>query len=106
MEEESLLRIEKAADDLLSLHGVVFRDDQETQTLFCQAGATLEGERVRFEPGMLREILKTAPRRFTQHGRQPGREASIGGNDLVFAPAYGSPFVMDLDQGRRYGSQL
>ena len=23
---------------------------------------------------------------------------------MVFAPAYGSPFVMDLDKGRRYGT--
>jgi trimethylamine--corrinoid protein Co-methyltransferase len=23
---------------------------------------------------------------------------------VVFAPAYGSPFVMDLDKGRRYGT--
>jgi trimethylamine--corrinoid protein Co-methyltransferase len=28
----------------------------------------------------------------------------IGGNKVVFSPAYGSPFVMDLDKGRRYGT--
>jgi len=28
----------------------------------------------------------------------------IGGNNVVFSPAYGSPFVMDLDRGRRYGT--
>jgi len=104
MEEESLVRIEKAADKLLSLHGIVIRDDSEAQELFRQAGATLEEDRLKFEPGLLQEILKTAPGSFTQYGRQPGREAKIGGNHLVFAPAYGSPFVMDLDQGRRYGT--
>ncbi len=57
-----------------------------------------------FEPGHLREILKTAPREFTQHARNPARSVQIGGNNVVFAPAYGSPFVMDLDKGRRYGT--
>ncbi len=28
----------------------------------------------------------------------------IGGKSVVFSPAYGSPFVMDLDKGRRYGT--
>ena len=28
----------------------------------------------------------------------------IGGKNVVFSPAYGSPFVMDLDKGRRYGT--
>ena len=28
----------------------------------------------------------------------------IGGTNTVFAPAYGSPFVRDLDNGRRYGT--
>ena len=28
----------------------------------------------------------------------------IGGNATVFAPAYGSPFVRDVDGGRRYGT--
>ena len=28
----------------------------------------------------------------------------IGGKNVVFAPNYGSPFVRDLDQGRRYGT--
>jgi trimethylamine--corrinoid protein Co-methyltransferase len=60
--------------------------------------------RVRFEPGMLREILATAPAEFVQHARNPARSVRIGGGSVVFAPAYGSPFVMDLDRGRRYGT--
>jgi trimethylamine:corrinoid methyltransferase-like protein len=28
----------------------------------------------------------------------------IGGKSVVFSPAYGSPVVMDLDRGRRYGT--
>ncbi len=53
---------------------------------------------------MLQEILKSAPRQFTQHARNPAKSVEIGGRNVVFAPAYGSPFVMDLDKGRRYGT--
>ena len=37
-----------------------------------------------------------------QHARNPARTVVIGGNRTVFAPAYGSPFVRSLDEGRRY----
>jgi trimethylamine--corrinoid protein Co-methyltransferase len=64
----------------------------------------VDGVRVAFEPGLLRELLKTAPASFIQHARNPSRSVQIGGRSVVFSPAYGSPFVMDLDKGRRYGT--
>jgi len=55
--------------------------------------------------GLAREIVRrSAPREFTQHARNPARSVQIGGNHTVFAPAYGPPFVSDLDCGRRYGT--
>ena len=104
MGEESLLKIEAAADRILAEVGLDIRDDDECLALFRKSGAKVDGMRVTFEPGHLREILKTAPREFTQHARNPARSVQIGGNNVVFAPAYGSPFVMDLDKGRRYGT--
>ena len=102
--EESLLRIEAAADRILAEIGIDFRDDPVALDHWRRAGARIDGLRVRFEPGMLREILKTAPAEFTQHARNPANNVRIGGNNVVFAPAYGSPFVMDLDRGRRFGT--
>jgi trimethylamine--corrinoid protein Co-methyltransferase len=104
MGEENLCRIEAAADRILAEVGIDIRDDDECLALFRRSGARVDGMRVRFEPGHLREILKTAPRTFTQHARNPARSVQIGGDGVVFAPAYGSPFVMDLDHGRRYGT--
>jgi trimethylamine--corrinoid protein Co-methyltransferase len=49
-------------------------------------------------------VQATAPRQFTQHARNPARNVEIGGPNTVFAPAYGSPFVHDLDRGRRYAT--
>ncbi len=104
LSEENLMRIEAAADRILAEVGIEFRGDDETLALWRNAGADVSGELVRFEPGMLREILKTAPPEFTQLARNRENSVRIGGRNVVFAPAYGSPFVMDLDKGRRYGT--
>ena len=47
-------------------------------------------------------VSRSAPKEFVQHARNPARSVMIGGNNTVFAPAYGSPFVRNLDEGRRY----
>ncbi|PHP65116.1 trimethylamine methyltransferase [Zhengella mangrovi] len=102
--EESLERIEAAADRILAEIGIEFRGDPVALDHWRRAGATIAGDLVKFPPGMLREILKTAPAEFTQHARNPANNVRIGGRNVVFAPCYGSPFVMDLDRGRRYGT--
>ena len=102
--EESLLRIEAIADRILAEVGIEFRDDPVSLDHWRRAGAKVDGVRVTFEPGMLKEIVASAPHQFTQHARNPARNVEIGGNNVVFSPAYGSPFVMDLDKGRRYGT--
>ena len=104
LDEEGLERIEAAADRLLAEIGIEFRGDAEAIRLWRAAGAEVEDLRVRFPPGLVREVLRTAPRSFTQHARNPANSVEIGGDAVVFAPAYGSPFVMDLDRGRRYGT--
>jgi trimethylamine--corrinoid protein Co-methyltransferase len=49
-------------------------------------------------------IQKSAPAVFTQHARNPDRSVVIGGNNSVLVPAYGPPFIRNLDEGRRYAS--
>ena len=103
--EEGLSRIETAIDTLLQEIGLEFRGDPPSLRLWVEAGADVRGERVRFPKGLVRDIiLRTTPRTFIHHARNPARSVTIGGNDVVFSPAYGSPFVYDIDEGRRYGS--
>jgi len=101
--EEGLSLMEENADTILEEIGIDFRDDAEALELWKAAGADVKGERVHFPRGMCRSLIqKTAPRQFTQHARNPARSVVIGGQNTVFAPAYGSPFVRNLDEGRRY----
>jgi trimethylamine---corrinoid protein Co-methyltransferase len=104
LSEENLIRIEKTSDRILAEIGIEFRDDRVALDHWRRAGAKIEGALVKFEPGLLQELLKTAPAKFIQHARNPANNVEIGGKSVVFAPAYGSPFVMDLDKGRRYGT--
>ncbi|EEW25525.1 trimethylamine methyltransferase family protein [Rhodobacter ferrooxidans] len=104
LSEENLVRIDAAADRILAETGIEFRDDPTVLDHWRRAGADVQGVLVKFPPGLLREVLRTAPPVFTQHARNPAHSVQIGGRSVVFAPAYGSPFVMDMDRGRRFGT--
>lgn len=103
-DEEALVRLEDQADWLIQEVGLEFRDDEEALRLWREAGADVEGTRVKAPRGMIRELCATAPSEFTQLARNPARSVRIGGTNQVFAPVYGAPFVRDLENGRRYGS--
>jgi trimethylamine---corrinoid protein Co-methyltransferase len=103
--EEGLALIERNADTVLEEVGIDFKDDAEALQLWREAGADVKGERVHFPRGMCRALVqKSAPREYVQHARNPQRTVVMGGKNTVFAPNYGSPFVRDLDNGRRYGT--
>lgn len=104
-DEETLTIIEKNADKILKELGIEFRDDPESLEIWKKAGANVVGDKVHFENGFLQKIIKSsAPKQFTQFARNPERSVEIGGPHMVLVPNYGSPFVRDLDKGRRYGT--
>ncbi len=103
--EEGLEIVEHNADTILEEVGIEVRDHQLAIDLFRGAGADVQGTRVRFPRGLCRSLVQaTAPEVYTQHARNPANNVQIGGNATVFAPNYGSPFVFDLDRGRRYAT--
>jgi trimethylamine---corrinoid protein Co-methyltransferase len=105
LDEEGLSILEHNADTILEEVGLIFRGDPDAVRLLREAGADVDGERVRFPRGMCRTIVQaSAPREFTQYARNHANDVPIGGLATVFAPNYGSPFVRDLDNGRRYGT--
>ncbi|MDX1614470.1 MAG: trimethylamine methyltransferase family protein [Candidatus Promineifilaceae bacterium] len=104
LDEEALQSLEDQADWILQEIGVEFPNDAEARALLKEAGADVRGTRVRFEPGLARSLCASAPRQFELHGRDPAHSVTVGGDHVVLAPAYGAPFVSDLDQGRRYAT--
>lgn len=103
-DEEALVALEDQADWLMQEVGLEFRDDDEALRIWREAGADVEGTRVKAPRGMVRALCKTVPAEFTQLARNPERSVRIGGANQVYAPIYGAPFVRDLENGRRYGN--
>ncbi len=60
--EEGLALIETNADRILADVGIEIRGDEVALGLFRDAGATVDGARVRFDPGHVRALCATAPR--------------------------------------------
>ena len=109
LDEEQLTKLESQVDWILEEVGIAFRDDPESLKTWEQQkgnGVTIGGEHgdlVRCPADFVRALCKKAPSQFTQLARNPERSVVIGGNNQVFAPMYGGPFVRDLKGGRRYG---
>lgn len=105
LDDEGLSRIEENAETVLEEIGIEFRDDPEALDLWREAGASVDGERVRFPRGLCRKLIQdSAPSIYTQHARNPANNVQIGGDHVVLVPAYGPPFVRDIEGGRRYAT--
>ncbi|HVH83154.1 MAG TPA: trimethylamine methyltransferase family protein, partial [Steroidobacteraceae bacterium] len=58
LSSEGLELLEHNADTILQEIGIDFRDDAEALKLWRDAGADVQGERVRFPRGMCRELVR------------------------------------------------
>ena len=97
--------IERNAETLLEEIGIEFRDFPRALELFQGGGLRHQGRARALSRAALR--VSSAPRRprnMCSTRATPSATCMIGGNAMVFAPNYGSPFVHDLDKGRRYGT--
>ncbi len=105
LSEAGLQKLDDTADTILQEIGIEIRGDQISLDLWRNAGADVTGERIRFPRGLVRSVIQaSAPKSFVQEARNPARSVTIGGDNVIFSPAYGSPFVSDLEGGRRYGT--
>ena len=103
LDEEGVERIHDASMRILEEVGIEFRDD-ESIACWKEAGADVDGYRVRIDRAQLMELVAMAPETFTLTARNPERSVPIGGRHMVFVPTYGSPFVLGFDNQRRYGT--
>ncbi len=94
--------IHQASLRVLAETGVDFLHP-EARRLLADAGATVDGERVRFDPEMVVESVASAPSEFTFHGRSPARDIRIGGTMLANSSVASAPMYVDLDGKRRSG---
>src|SRR5262249_23042714 len=80
MSEEGLVRIEEAADPLRQEIGLDIGGDERCLELWRDAGADVQGERVRFPKGLVADIIRrNVPSSFIHHARNPARSVTVGG---------------------------
>jgi trimethylamine--corrinoid protein Co-methyltransferase len=76
----------------------------EARDLLKAAGADIQGERVRFDPGLIEGLIASAPPEFTFHARNPENDQRVGGPNLMFGTVGSPPSCSDMDRGRRSGT--
>lgn len=101
MSAEQIQRIDDASMSILEEIGVDFRDPIALEQ-WKAAGADVQGERVRFDRDMIRELISSIPETITLHARNPANTVNLGGNQSIFVPMTGAPFISDLENKRRW----
>ncbi len=105
-----------SADELESIHvaslrvlseiGMDFLDPDAREVLKAAGAQTdPDTQRVRFDPEMVTETIRSAPSSFTLHARNAERDVQLGGNWMAFGTVGSPPNVADLDRGRRTGNR-
>jgi trimethylamine--corrinoid protein Co-methyltransferase len=105
-----------SADQLESIHEASLRVlaeigmdflDADARDVLQAGGARVEPgtQRVRFDPAMVVETIRTAPAQFTLHARNPDHHLVMGGNWMAFGSVASPPNVFDLDRGRLVGNR-
>jgi trimethylamine--corrinoid protein Co-methyltransferase len=97
--------IHHASLRLLSEIGMEVMHD-ESRALLKAAGASVDEstQRVRFDPGMIEEKIRTVPSSFTLQARDPAKNLKLGDGNLIFAATGGPAFAHDIERGRRAGN--
>ncbi len=77
----------------------------EARDILAQAGAKVDGLRVRFDRALIEQAIATAPETFTLHARNPAHHVTFGGDVVTFPQMASAPNCTDADRGRRPGNQ-
>ena len=95
--------IHDASMDVVEEVGVEFRCD-DALALWRDAGAAVDGARVRLDREHLMALVGTAPSSYTMVARDPTHTVTVGDGKTIFTPSYGAPYVLGLDGTRRPGT--
>jgi trimethylamine--corrinoid protein Co-methyltransferase len=100
---ERVEQIHETSIRILTQIGVEFGYPPALEML-KKGGARVEGQRVFFSERLIEEQIDKAPGKFRLYARDPEKDVIVGGENTVFTPGYGAPFVTELNSGRRKGT--
>ena len=73
--------------------------------MWAEVGAKIDGERVRFDPELITELISSVPSEFTMHAPDPAHDFVIGGDNVAFTAVASAPNYTDRQGGRRTGNR-
>jgi trimethylamine--corrinoid protein Co-methyltransferase len=94
LSEESMSVLDAGWRRIVSEIGVEFMSPWAVE-LLREAGQSVEGENVKFDPEWILKQIAMVPREFNLRARNPKNNVHIGGNSMVFGGVYGPPFVRE-----------
>jgi len=97
---EQVGRIHDHSIKILEEIGIEFTYEPALKVLKEQ-GQRVEGNRVYLEKDFVETMIKKAPSQFVLHARNPENNLVCGGENIIFMPGYGSPFIHEADGTRR-----
>ena len=103
LSDDQVQVIHDASMDVVEEIGVEFRCD-DALALWRDAGAAVDGARVRLDREHLMALVGTAPSSYTMVARDPTHTVTVGNGKTIFTPSYGAPYVLGLDGTRRPGT--
>lgn len=99
LSQESMATLTLGWRRIVSEIGIEFMSPWAIDVL-RDAGQTVEGENVKFDPDWILKQCALAPSEFNLRARNPKNNVHIGGNSMVFGGVYGPPFVREGDVRR------
>ena len=104
--EEALERIHQASLEILEEIGIDILEPEARQILKAGgADVAADGERVRFDRGLVEATLGKAPEVVRLHARNPAHSFDLGGGTIAFCAVASAPNCSDLEGGRRTGNR-
>jgi len=100
LSKDDLEKLHNATMEIYKKVGIAFHEPEAVE-IFKRHGVKVDGRAVFLEERHVEEALKSAPSQFQIEARNPEKSVTIGGNNLVLAPGYGSPFMMTQNGDQR-----
>ena len=98
--EEGVQAIHEGAMRILEEIGVDFLNAEALEIL-REAGCTIDGQNVRMGRDFVMEMIGKAPSTFTLTPRNPDRQITVGGRNLLFGNVSSPPNYWDMELGKK-----
>lgn len=97
---EEVAKVHEATLQILQTIGVS-TISEKMKAVLSGHGCSVDGDRVKFPPGVVEKYLKKAPSKFSMYRRDDGPVLEMGEGRAYTQICSGTPHMIDLETGRR-----